>query len=1079
MDRAAGILEPDNPFLKQVLDSMQAGISVLDTDLRIVAVNAWMEKMYAHHLPLQGKHCYRAYQERDRACPWCPVVKTLQSGQTSISRVPYTAEGEVKGHLEVSAYPMFSADGQLEGVIEYVRDITEQVQSREALEYEKEKFRLFADFTANWEYWISQEGQLIYSSPACRDITGYDPADFKQDPSLLDRLVHPRDRHLFTGHLEHVLPRGTSDCQLSFRIIDRHGRLRWVQHVCRAVFDSRGEYLGRRASNTEITLRKMAEDSLMERLKELNCLYEISRLVNKDDDLHTIMDGVVDTIPSGLQYPEQAWIRIEVSGQSFCTHPSSEPHCIISQEIVSESESLGRVTVGYQQIFPEEDKGPFLLEEVNLVQSIADLLAGFMGRRNMQKALLESEEKLRTILEQTPALICRFQADGTIEYVNQAYCRFFNKSREELTGTNFLELIPPEDRDFVKNHFNSLTPDNPQVSYEHRVQGPDGRLYWQSWVDQALFDSANNLQAYQSVGRDITAQKEAEEELRLANRSLRVLHLTGEAMARATDKAWLWEKVCRILVENGGYVLAWVGLCGEDGDNRVYPVAQAGYEPGYLEHITITRDDSPTGQGPTGTAIRTGQTRICRNILTDPAFAPWRSQARKYGYASSISLPLIQNESVLGALNIYAREPDAFDSREAELLQRLAANLVFGMQALDTWNRLEQSAQHLEQAQAVGKMGSWNMDLNGKNFKLSKQAYHILEAPPGSRITWEMIFSRVHPGDRERVQQEWEIAMRKKQAFDSVHRLQIRDQVKWVRVQSILQTDSQGVPVQWLGVAQDITAQKEAEDREKERLEQLQQASKMAALGTLVAGVGHEINNPNNFIMLNAPMLRQIWDDALPVLEEYAREHGEFNLAGMPLSSIREHIPGLFTGIIDGSKRIKHIVSDLKDFARQSPLQSGQEADMNQVVEKALNLMGRMIAKYTDNFRVEYGENIPVVHGDFQKLEQVIMNLVINACQALTDRRGLVLVRTAYEPGEEAVLVEVRDEGRGIDPEQQERICDPFFSTRLKEGGTGLGLSITSSIVQDHGGRLEFDSSPGQGTTVRLYLYPQQPRSET
>lgn len=263
---------------------------------------------------------------------------------------------------------------------------------------------------------------------------------------------------------------------------------------------------------------------------------------------------------------------------------------------------------------------------------------------------------------------------------------------------------------------------------------------------------------------------------------------------------------------------------------------------------------------------------------------------------------------------------------------------------------------------------------------------------------------------------------------------------------------------------QDIT--EHVRDKEK-----LMQASKMASLGTLVAGVAHEINNPNNFIMLNAPLLQDAWQDALPILEKYAVEHGDFKLAGLPFSRISGKIPKLYDGITGGSKRIKHIVNDLKDFARQSPINTGNDVDMNQVIVKTLQLTRKLINKYTDDFEVHYSDNLPLVRGDFQKLEQVIINLILNACQALPARNRKVRAGTSYSRDMRAVLVEITDEGEGINPEDLPRIIDPFFSTRKKTGGTGLGLAVTSSIVKDHGGVLEFLSAPGKGTRVRLYLF--------
>jgi PAS domain S-box-containing protein len=173
--------------------------------------------------------------------------------------------------------------------------------------------------------------------------------------------------------------------------------------------------------------------------------------------------------------------------------------------------------------------------------------------------------------------------------------------------------------------------------------------------------------------------------LHMLNRALRAVGAGGNALVRARDETSLLEEICRIAVDEAGYRLAWVGYAEDvDGERRVRPVAQRGFEDGYLDTAVIAWDDSKRGRGPTGTAIRTAQVAVARDILHDPAFAPWRDQAGRRGYASSIALPLVRNGASFGALNIYASEPDAFAGEEVVLLSRLADNLTLGIDALRT-----------------------------------------------------------------------------------------------------------------------------------------------------------------------------------------------------------------------------------------------------------------------------------------------------------------------------------------------------------------------------------------------------------
>ncbi|MBC7347542.1 MAG: GAF domain-containing protein, partial [Clostridia bacterium] len=198
-------------------------------------------------------------------------------------------------------------------------------------------------------------------------------------------------------------------------------------------------------------------------------------------------------------------------------------------------------------------------------------------------------------------------------------------------------------------------------------------------------------QLFDHIESDVTERKRMEEEVRRVNRALRVLSQGNEAVVRAADEATLLKEICCLLVQDGGYRLAWVGFAEQDGAKTVRPVAQAGFEEGYLETVTITWDDSETGRGPTGTAIRSGRPAVVKNMLTDPAYTPWREEATRRGYASSIALPLTAEGYTFGALNIYAPKPDAFAPEEVELLCRLADDLAFGIQALRTQKALRES----------------------------------------------------------------------------------------------------------------------------------------------------------------------------------------------------------------------------------------------------------------------------------------------------------------------------------------------------------------------------------------------------
>lgn len=278
--------------------------------------------------------------------------------------------------------------------------------------------------------------------------------------------------------------------------------------------------------------------------------------------------------------------------------------------------------------------------------------------------------------------------------------------------------------------------------------------------------------------------------------------------------------------------------------------------------------------------------------------------------------------------------------------------------------------------------------------------------------------------------------------------------------------DSTGCVRYYEGTVQDISERKRAE-AERERLVQ---TDKLMMLGTLVSGVAHEVNNPNNFIMLNTPVLEQVFRACLPLLDQRFRESGDFVIGKMRYSRVREKLPRLLEGILSGSRRIGRIVDELRSFSRPEMAGVSEEVNISDVVDAAVSLTSSLIAKSTMQFTVKRAERIPTIRGSFQRLEQVIINLLQNACQSLPDRTRAVTIAASVDDERQAVLITVEDEGVGIPAESVARVTEPFFTTKRSVGGTGLGLAVSARIVEEHGGTLCFASQQGVGTVATVSL---------
>ncbi|HSG28831.1 MAG TPA: ATP-binding protein, partial [Candidatus Krumholzibacterium sp.] len=255
---------------------------------------------------------------------------------------------------------------------------------------------------------------------------------------------------------------------------------------------------------------------------------------------------------------------------------------------------------------------------------------------------------------------------------------------------------------------------------------------------------------------------------------------------------------------------------------------------------------------------------------------------------------------------------------------------------------------------------------------------------------------------------------------------------------------------------------------EKTLDQQLQQADKLASLGQLVSGIGHEINNPNQFIRGNIKIIKQALEDILPIVDAYHKEHPDLKIARLDYDFFREHIMVLVDDMSHGSQRIKGIVEGLRTFVRKDEGLLVDKVDINTLIEASARLVHNQVHQKAE-IKLELEPDLPIFTGNSQKIEQVLINLIVNAGDAMPDdEKGIVKVRTRYEEG--GILIEVEDNGKGMNQSTLKQIFDPFFTTKRASGGTGLGLAIAYKIIEEHRGNISVTSKPGVGTkfTIRI-----------
>jgi signal transduction histidine kinase len=286
--------------------------------------------------------------------------------------------------------------------------------------------------------------------------------------------------------------------------------------------------------------------------------------------------------------------------------------------------------------------------------------------------------------------------------------------------------------------------------------------------------------------------------------------------------------------------------------------------------------------------------------------------------------------------------------------------------------------------------------------------------------------------------------------------------VKWI--------ENNGVGITWedkpatLNFLTDIT-----EKRFFER--QFIQKEKMASLGVLVSSIAHEINNPNNFVSFNIPILRDYIEEMIPIMDEYAGAHPEFELCNLTYPEFRQDIFKLIVNIRNGSDRISTFVSNLRKFSQTEYQTSLIWVELKDVIENVHSICHSKIKSAVKSFVKNIPEKLPKIYTEPYALEQILLNLLINAAQAADKHDSWIKLDVSVSNGErEHIVIEVSDNGCGIDKETQLKIFDPFFTTKSQSEGTGLGLYVCHTLVERLKGRVDVESEPGQGSVFRLIL---------
>ena len=303
-------------------------------------------------------------------------------------------------------------------------------------------------------------------------------------------------------------------------------------------------------------------------------------------------------------------------------------------------------------------------------------------RKLAESKLIKSENEFRTVWENSANGLRLSDENGTILRVNKSFCEIFEMSKDEIEGNTIDNIYNPKNKEKILSKYRERYINNTLDSHvEKEFELMNGRKKWFQ-IENSFLDIENDKRLLLGIFTEITERKQAEDRVRHLTRLYALLSQVNQAIVRINSTDELFDKICRVAVEFGQFQMAWTGLLNP-ATNEIIPVAFDGYENGYLEILKKHLGDLKLNQGPSASAIKYGELTVCNNIESDERMRPWRDEALKRGYRSSVAVPIKRNGEVFGVLNLYASEIDFFSEDEQKLLLEIGDDISFAISVLD------------------------------------------------------------------------------------------------------------------------------------------------------------------------------------------------------------------------------------------------------------------------------------------------------------------------------------------------------------------------------------------------------------
>ncbi|MBI5283150.1 MAG: PAS domain S-box protein [Candidatus Solibacter usitatus] len=939
------------------------------------------------------------------AAPW--TVAVVQVVWAAPQAAPAQPDRAAAYYLPFVVLAVLGSVGSTMAVMRARRRERDLRESAAALRESKRKYQVVADNTYDWEYWLDPAGRFLYNSPSCERITGFTPQEFEADPGLFRRLIHPADQPLFAGHwepLDHV----PAACELEFRIVRRDGEMRWLGHCCQPILDEKGNWLGQRGSNRDITSLRAAESHVR----------RLSQAVEQ-----TPVSVMITDANGNIEYVNPKFV--ELTGYSLEEVRGRNPRLLKSGDTLPGEYtrlwaiiSSGGVWTG--EFHNKKKDGGSYWERATIgpMRDASGRITHYLAvKEDITAAKLSESERQRTtallsvLLDNIHTAVMVVDDRRRILMTNRAFCEMFGgtASPDDFLDADCLEvagrcqplfLEPAKFLERLREVLRSRAP-----VLEEELLLADGRIIERDYVPMMV----DRLYAgHLCMFRDVTERKRALQAIRERQAILQAV------LDNAPIGIWMQNQAGRVMFINQAFCLS-----ADISEERFLSVSHYSevFDPASAE-ACMASDRAASAQNTPHVShehvlFADGQIHHLE-VVKVRLNGPDGRQAGLVGLGMDVTERMRAEEQL--------RESE---SRYRSLIENLNAGVVVHRPdtTIELCNPAAATLLGLTMDQMAGKAAAdpeWHF-LRENGTPLPVEEYPVNRVLTTGVAISHQVYGIIGGAGQDPV---------------------------WVLCNAHPVLDKAGACSQVIVSFTDITEHKLAEQR-------LLQAQKMESVGRLAGGVAHDFNN------------------MLTVINGYS----QLLLSGMedsnPLRSSLEQIN-------NAGERAAALTRQLLAFSRRQDLQPCV-LHVNDLIRGMLPMLVRMVGEDVD-VRVMLGDGDWRINADPHQIEQVVMNLVVNARDAMPRGGVLILETAAVEigtsgrrhppdtPAGRYILLIVSDNGVGMDEATRRHIFEPFFTLKETGKGTGLGLSMVQGIVAQSGGFIEVASKPGQGSTFRIYL---------